>query len=870
MEVKSRMQNSSLAEKFGSLGRNLFGVKYFLRKHINRICIISCTLFLLFIFHPHLSVLESQATALLLNLNEMFIVGLDEVTLGWAVMLCPIPWMLLLFIHRKTYISSIWTLCLLLLPIVIYAYYRWSSPVFGFYYLCWKIAYTDMVFVPYALIILYTVYEGFIKRGRKIGQEPMYSYMLSDNAIRSADEDLFEWSRLAHRLLNDLSNINLSQGSFSLGINAPWGKGKTSFLNLIAERLRSEGDQNIVICFNPRCSKASSYIQEDFFHIFSKALAPYHFGFNLLVSRYVQVLGLLSDSFIKQGLFRLINLLSPIDDKELINRAIAKIGRRIYILLDDLDRLTGEELLEVFKIIGRNADFHHTIFLTAYDKSYVNGVLSQYLISTDQAYTDKYFAMEISLPEPQTSQLAYWGSQYISERIKEDEFVPKTEVLEAWKKQSDLIVSHLGSLRHIKRYINLFLSRYREVMQDVHCGDFFLVTLLRYRDPAMYNELSHERILTRGWGGFGSSELLYLRDGEETKDTIKKLSTWEYSQDILYQLFPILTKGTFIKIQDVYRRIRSVESFHLYFRDLVPGVAYCKDLHPLLDKEYNEAVVLLKELFDKEQRNRVRDFVHFELQNRTKTKDRLSRLILLSIYTELSHNSRWFAVWGMFFPDQAQEYVEEKLVSSIDEYKLMLEKVLELLTDDCPENIGNYIYLPLLDAWVKDETKKPIYSKEELLAKVVECQEKYYNRAGEENFCFNTAWQLAITRLEESGSYQELRRRHLFQLMKRYPDRFAKELIGMHKYSEESVSLGLKIDLDKVFPLSKVTFEDWCSLISDEKLRRIIQILHEKRFLYGDRQSLLKIPIDPNKEVDGINSIGTIDYVHTQLIEMYP
>ena len=62
--------------------------------------------------------------------------------------------------------------------------------------------------------------------------------------------------------------------------------------------------------------------------------------------------------------------------------------------------MTTDEILEVFKLITKNAAFKNTVFITTYDKNYINGMLEQNLcVPQKQRFSDKYFNMEIDLPE---------------------------------------------------------------------------------------------------------------------------------------------------------------------------------------------------------------------------------------------------------------------------------------------------------------------------------------------------------------------------------------------------------------------------------------------------------------------------------------
>lgn len=82
-----------------------------------------------------------------------------------------------------------------------------------------------------------------------------------------------------------------------------------------------------------------------------------------------------------------------------INEAFNRIGRKIIVFIDDLDRLTGEELVDVIKLVRNTANFRNTFFILAYDHNYVlNTIDKRSLISNKEEYLQKIVQLEINLP----------------------------------------------------------------------------------------------------------------------------------------------------------------------------------------------------------------------------------------------------------------------------------------------------------------------------------------------------------------------------------------------------------------------------------------------------------------------------------------
>ncbi|KAA6332489.1 hypothetical protein EZS27_019014, partial [termite gut metagenome] len=96
---------------------------------------------------------------------------------------------------------------------------------------------------------------------------------LSDIPINDTKSDILGFKENANTLAKYIETIETINNSFSIGLTAPWGAGKTSYLNLLANSLNK--GKFIVIKFNPRHSKHIENIQEDFFNELFSVLKKY-------------------------------------------------------------------------------------------------------------------------------------------------------------------------------------------------------------------------------------------------------------------------------------------------------------------------------------------------------------------------------------------------------------------------------------------------------------------------------------------------------------------------------------------------------------------------------------------------------------------
>lgn len=687
---------------------------------------------------------EGVITPLLVSLWELLLEPLDVAWLIPALYLLAVVGGYMVWLRHDAYIPKS-VVGWVALALFVYGYYRVCSPAFVFLPLVGPLAHADVLTLPlWGLVFLKFRYG---RRRRETTAEPKATPcpIMRDEAIRRIEDDALGFSSLADSLLDNLEAMSQLEHSFSVGIVASWGKGKTSFLNLLLEKAREQGA--ITLVFNPRASKRLECIQEDFFRMFAQAVSPYYIGLRPLLVRYVRELGLLGHGSWWQHLADLLegDWAQPADIEE-VNRAIGSIGRRIYVVIDDLDRLTAEEILEVFKLIDRNGRFRNTIFLSAYDKAYVGQVLKQHLGHGHcHTYTDKYFAMELTLPEPTTDVLSRFVTGYLEQFVQDGAFVSQGQVLKAWKQVEGEILPHLGSIRHAKRFCNLLISTYPKVQDDVRFRDFCLLTLLRYKDLPVYNALSLREFLhvrTESWAGYHKM----LTFNEEQLTQLQKLAMWEGAGELIRQLFPQGGSTSSCSWWGTYNRVCVAKSFDRYFGRVVEGELYNEELLTLLQKRSSAEVRAQVEQWDeREQMKRLEQFIRYQLEGLDKTKDDLVSLLLFlaHAYVATNRDEGLGDVWANMFRSLIGQaiFFEDKRYNE-DDYQKAVDEAWQSAMAQYPLEMG---HVCLLAIWKSRELELSLgepFTEEDLCRRVATCLERYCGQWGSEGWNYREAFAL--------------------------------------------------------------------------------------------------------------------------------
>ena len=327
----------------------------------------------------------------------------------------------------------------------------------------------------------------------------------------------------------------------------------------------------IIIDFSPRQSAAVQDIQRDFLFEFGKSLAIYHSGAQKVTERYMHAIGTLPDSLWAARVIGAIGSRDVSEKRKEISDIISEIGKRVIVFVDDFDRLTGEEIQEVLKLIDKNAAFKGTFYLTAYDKTHTNSVIASYQgdATGTRDYTDKYFNLEVSVPIRYSGRYVGILREYLYS-LSDTKIIgcSHEEIESALPRLYPFMTKYLSTVRDVKRFANLISVYLPQVEHDVSLEDFLLTTLIRYKFPDEYVRLArHEYVALRSGNGIEKKTfILNILNGDKPN-----------CKDILDALFSEKTakKG--------YRRVTHQNSFDHYFYDYDVLDLQFKDLSKILD-----------------------------------------------------------------------------------------------------------------------------------------------------------------------------------------------------------------------------------------------------------------------------------------------
>lgn len=416
------------------------------------------------------------------------------------------------------------------------------------------LGYTDILVILLGGTIVVVAIVRFMPISQKqdINTEVQQNFIL-DRPIENPDEDILDYETIAEDVVNKINTID-SKKSCSIGLIAHWGMGKTSFLNILERKLPTEN--YITLKFNPRHSYEAKNIQKDFFDLLYSTLSQYDYRFTSSFRNYLKSINILVDKSLVSKVFNVHKIWDKDIEKEDVNKAIKRINKRIVVIIDDFDRLVREEIIEIFKLIDGNASFTNIIFISAYDKDYINQILDNQSARQQASFSDKFFTIEIPLPlRPYNIIYDYLIEQltYLTNASEEQ----KSEYKETLTNHIYILERYITTLRDAKRFLNMFIRPYLDVQEEVVFRDYFLLNLIKLKHIDEYDKLYSKKYIDDG--GFEHIGQYILNEEIECK-----------CNDILQVLFTGKSYS--------YRSINNKSAFSIYFYESVYDDMRIKDM----------------------------------------------------------------------------------------------------------------------------------------------------------------------------------------------------------------------------------------------------------------------------------------------------
>ena len=336
--------------------------------------------------------------------------------------------------------------------------------------------------------------------------------MLSpDLPIAKLEEDGLNRGSFAESLAKTLVQYSFPS-SLTIGLYGEWGSGKTSLLNMVFENVERIDDGVVVLRFNPWLCSDPKQLVTQFFKQMATAIKLKKRAADKaweLIDQYADILGATSvipvAGEIVAAFTKVLTKKAEEETKERTNdlqesknQIIKKLKDekiKIIVSIDDIDRLSEEEIVAVFQLVKSLADFPNTIYVLAFDYDVVVRALGKVQHGDGKEYLEKIVQVPFEIPAPNIDDIheaLFSKLNGILGDIPEEDWDKET-----WGELFQQgIKNYIRSIRDVIRYTNVFSLKYELLKNETSAADLLGLTCLQVFEPTVYSKLpSYKDIL---------------------------------------------------------------------------------------------------------------------------------------------------------------------------------------------------------------------------------------------------------------------------------------------------------------------------------------------------------------------------------------
>lgn len=408
---------------------------------------------------------------------------------------------------------------------------------------------------------------------------------LNDSPILTPDDDQFGINSFAKSLAESIKTIKSPEG-ITIALNGQWGSGKSSALNLILHHLQSDIEDRTIVVMDFKCwwFRGEEALTLAFLQDFNallrdnigdqvKDLVP-KIGRFLLQSGSVvgPVATLLSGptwtplmlgsmTFAKR-FFPKGKTIEKLFDE--LSNALDNQSKRFLVVIDDIDRLTPNDALLVFRLIKSVGRLPNVIYLLAFDRNLAEKSIKKEFPSEGSHFLEKIIQVSFDLPLPSRNDL----ESAVLANIEKCCGSPKEgeQEIRFMNVFYDAVFPYFKTPRDIIRFSNSIRFSWPSVANEVDMTDFVTLEVIRLFETSLYNKirLNKDRI-------FGSLSSYHIDDSKEDKinyflNHISDNERKRKARIVLLRLFPgLISKNLPTQTNQVQRLISLSQYFDIYF-----------------------------------------------------------------------------------------------------------------------------------------------------------------------------------------------------------------------------------------------------------------------------------------------------------------
>lgn len=233
------------------------------------------------------------------------------------------------------------------------------------------------------------------------------------------------------------------------------------------------------------------------------------------------------------------------DIRQELTTLLSKRTSSLIVVMDDLDRLTSDQLRMVFQLVKANLEFPNVVFLLLFQRDLVEEKLTDGK-QLGRDYLEKIVQVPFDIPKIEITRLHSLLFSKLDQVIEQDKSATEMFDRDRWGNIfHTALYAYFDNLRNVYRYIST-LSFHFSLLKgksafEVNPVDLIAIECIRIFEPEIYKEIARSKdIFTKN----GSDR--YGRSEESTASLINGIldkaseNKREFVEELMRQLFPTI------------------------------------------------------------------------------------------------------------------------------------------------------------------------------------------------------------------------------------------------------------------------------------------------------------------------------------------
>ena len=225
------------------------------------------------------------------------------------------------------------------------------------------------------------------------------------------------------------------------------------------------------------------------------------------------------------------------DTKKTLREQLGRLSKPILVIIDDIDRLTADQIGYLFQLVKANADFPNLVYVLLMESRIVEQSLDSITAGNGKDYLEKIVQVTLPLPLPARSKIIGILEREALALVREPVPLTGFDELE-WASAVTVISPMFRTLRDVHRFINVLafdisVLRGKHTL-PVNVVDLVCLVALKVLHEKVYHQLPRvKHFLTRGEFQGKDEEV------KRSRETILSVFS-EFDRDLLKPLLAYL------------------------------------------------------------------------------------------------------------------------------------------------------------------------------------------------------------------------------------------------------------------------------------------------------------------------------------------